>query len=623
MSADRDTLFEALRPLRARLAPGKTEPPRREDATDVRGSSLAHAVDVFQLEPFERDVILLAAGCELDPEFAALVAHALGDPDARLPTLGLALAVLERATWDVLVPEAPLRHYALIELVPGGSLTRSSYRVAERVLHALLGVATIDAALRPLVTRIEESGVLAPAHETAAAELSAHWSTQAPWPVLVCTGDDIEAKPAIAAEIALRCGCRAWEFDATLLPEPAAERETLARLWEREAALGGAVLTVTGLEELDPARQRSALRWIERLHAATIVCTRERVPIVRRPTVVAEIARPNAPERRMLWERALGPRGAALNGSLDRIVGQFRLGADAIARIGARVDGSSNEIWEAARGEARPQLDDLALRMPCAVSWDDLVLPPDRLEALREIAAHVRRRGRVYDDWGFGRGGRGLGVSALFTGPSGVGKTLAAEVLAAELQLDCYRIDLSAVVSKYIGETEKSLRRVFDAAEGGGAVLLFDEADALFGKRTDVNDSHDRYANIEVSYLLQRMEAYRGLAILTTNFKSAIDSAFLRRLRYVVSFPFPSETQRLAIWRGVFPPQTPTDGLKTERLAQLNVTGASIRNIALHASFLAADEDGMVTMTHVRRAARTEYAKLEQPLTDTELAGWR
>jgi SpoVK/Ycf46/Vps4 family AAA+-type ATPase len=178
-------------------------------------------------------------------------------------------------------------------------------------------------------------------------------------------------------------------------------------------------------------------------------------------------------------------------------------------------------------------------------------------------------------------------------------------------------------VSKYIGETEKSLRRVFDAAEGGGAVLLFDEADALFGKRTDVNDSHDRYANIEVSYLLQRMEAYRGLAILTTNFKSAIDSAFLRRLRYVVSFPFPSETQRLAIWRGVFPPQTPTDGLKTERLAQLNVTGASIRNIALHASFLAADEDGMVTMTHVRRAARTEYAKLEQPLTDTELAGWR
>jgi SpoVK/Ycf46/Vps4 family AAA+-type ATPase len=191
------------------------------------------------------------------------------------------------------------------------------------------------------------------------------------------------------------------------------------------------------------------------------------------------------------------------------------------------------------------------------------------------------------------------------------------------LRLDLYRIDLSQVVSKYIGETEKNLRRVFDAAEEGGAVLLFDEADALFGKRSEVKDSHDRYANIEVSYLLQRMEAYRGLAILTTNLKAALDTAFLRRLRFVVQFPFPDAAQRAEIWRRIFPRQTPTAGLEITKLARLNVAGGNIRNIALQAAFLAADGDQPVTMAHLLRAARSEYDKLEKPLTETEIAGWQ
>ena len=178
------------------------------------------------------------------------------------------------------------------------------------------------------------------------------------------------------------------------------------------------------------------------------------------------------------------------------------------------------------------------------------------------------------------------------------------------------------MVSKYIGETEKNLRRVFDAAEEGGAVLLFDEADALFGKRSEVKDSHDRYANIEVSYLLQRMEAYRGLAILTTNMKSALDTAFLRRIRFVVQFPFPDATQRASIWRHIFPASTPTESLDMHKLARLNVAGGNIRNIALHAAFLAAHADEPVRMGHLLRAARSEYAKLEKPLTDSEIAGW-
>jgi SpoVK/Ycf46/Vps4 family AAA+-type ATPase len=199
---------------------------------------------------------------------------------------------------------------------------------------------------------------------------------------------------------------------------------------------------------------------------------------------------------------------------------------------------------------------------------------------------------------------------------------MAAEVLALELRLDLYRIDLSAVVSKYIGETEKNLRRVFDAAEEGGAILLFDEADALFGKRSEVKDSHDRHANIEVSYLLQRMEAYRGLAILTTNLKDSLDGAFLRRLRFIVEFPFPSAAERAEIWRRVFPAATPTELLDVEKLARINLAGGSIRNVALNAAFLAAEAGEPVRMKHLLEAVRSEYAKDHKPLPEAEVRGW-
>jgi len=265
----------------------------------------------------------------------------------------------------------------------------------------------------------------------------------------------------------------------------------------------------------------------------------------------------------------------------------------------------------------------LAQRVDALAGWNELVLPESQREILHEIALHVRHRFTVHEQWGFSRRStRGLGISTLFSGPSGTGKTMAAEVLANELRLDLYRIDLSQVVSKYIGETEKNLARVFQAAEGGGAILLFDEADALFGKRSEVKDSHDRYANIEVSYLLQRMESYRGLAILTTNLKSALDPAFLRRIRFVVQFPFPDATLRAQIWQRTFPEGTPTDGLNINRLAQLNIPGGSIRNIALRAAFLAADSGESVRMSHLLAATRSEYSKIEKPLTEIEIEGW-
>jgi SpoVK/Ycf46/Vps4 family AAA+-type ATPase len=284
---------------------------------------------------------------------------------------------------------------------------------------------------------------------------------------------------------------------------------------------------------------------------------------------------------------------------------------------------STDDVWGVCRSQARSRLDGLAQRIDAAAGWEELVLPKLQRDILQDIVTQVHQRAKVYEQWGFAsNGARGLGISVLFAGVSGTGKTMAAEVLANELRLDLYRIDLSQVVSKYIGETEKNLRRVFDAAEEGGAILLFDEADALFGKRSDVKDSHDRYANIEVSYLLQRMEAYRGLAILTTNRKDSLDPAFLRRLRFVLQFPFPSANERARIWRTVFPKTTPIENVDADKLARLNVTGGNIRNIALQAAFLAADAGEPIRMPHLLRAARNEYVKLEKSLTEAEIIGW-
>jgi SpoVK/Ycf46/Vps4 family AAA+-type ATPase len=255
------------------------------------------------------------------------------------------------------------------------------------------------------------------------------------------------------------------------------------------------------------------------------------------------------------------------------------------------------------------------------------VLPKMEMDLLKQIGAQVRQRNMVYVEWGFARKmNRGFSISALFAGDSGTGKTMAAEVIANELRLNLYRIDLSAVVNKYIGETEKNLRRLFDAAEDGGAILLFDEADALFGKRSEVKDSHDRYANVEINYLLQRIESYRGLAILATNMKSALDTAFLRRLRFIVTFPFPGVADRRRLWEKVFLQDDlthglaapPLDRLDYDRLARLNLAGGHIHNVALNAAFMAAHAGTKVNMPLILEAARAEFLKLDRPLNEAD-----
>ena len=571
---------------------------------------------VFGLSPFERAVLLMCAGMELDSKFAAVCARANGDPRRDYPTFSLALGALPDAHWSALSPDAPLRRWRLIELQPGSSITQSTLKIDERVLHFLTGVTHLDERLAGIVEPMPAPKELVASQRTVAEQIAAVLCDpgSAGLPVIQLCGNDASAKRVVAAAGSAAVGLNLYALAAEVLPNDAREVESLLRLWEREGLLAASALLV----ECDEAENLSpAVRFIERARGVLFVASRERLRLRHRVAVSFDVAKPTSQEQQALWK------SAGVNGQIEALATQFNLSTESIHAATAQSK-SPEELWNACRAQARPRLDNLAQRIDTRATWNEIVLRESQLAMLREIATHVRQRTKVYKAWGFERKcARGLGISALFVGASGTGKTLAAEVLANELRLDLYRIDLSQVVNKYIGETEKNLRRVFDAAEEGGAILLFDEADALFGKRSEVKDSHDRYANIEVSYLLQRMEAYRGLAILTTNMKDALDPAFLRRIRFVVQFPFPDPAERIEIWRRMFPVQTPVDGLDVSKLAKLHVAGGNIRNIALNAAFLAADASEPVRMNHLLRAARTEYAKIEKSLTDAEIGDWQ
>ncbi|MBV9282654.1 MAG: ATP-binding protein [Chloroflexi bacterium] len=614
------------------------EPPPAGGESDLPSlRSLEVLGQFFGLSPFERSILLLCAGIELDASLPSLCAEAQGDRSRPYATLSLALAALPEPHWSALAPSAPLRYWRLVDVGPGPSLTLSPLRIDERILHFLAGVFHVDDRLVTFLEPVEVADELVPSHLRVARRLAAAWGRPAdgrPHPVVQLCGVEAEAKRSIAAAACAALGVHLYALDAGLLPLLPLELDNLVRLWTREAALGASALLLDceGVDPADGARLQAVTMLVERAGGLLVLASRDPWRARRRRTLVLDVARPTQDEQRAIWEEALGASPASLNGQMEALVAQFDLSVGTIRSAGAEAleirDGEGADrldslVWDACRVQARPRLDDLAQRIEPAAGWDELVLPQGQHETLREIVTQVRERVTVYDRWGFrSRGARGLGITALFAGTSGTGKTTAAEVLAGELRLDLYRIDLSSLVSKYIGETEKNLRRVFDAAEEGGAILLFDEADALFGKRSEVKDSHDRYANIEVSYLLQRMEAYRGLAILTTNMRKALDPAFLRRIRFVVQFPFPDAAQRAEIWRRIFPASTPTAGLDVEKLAQLNVAGGNIRNIALHAAFLAAGDGEPVRMAHLLRSAQREYDKLEKPLTGTETEGW-
>ena len=601
--------------------------PAEESACTVGGgSALDRVSSAFALTPFERDVLVLCAGVELESRFAQACAAAHNDPRLISPTFGIALAALPDAHWSAVNRDGPLRYWRLIE-VGTGHLIRGPLKIDERILHYLAGVECgeerLESFLHPVPPSRESISV---AHRESAERAAAYW-TGSTRPILLSARRRSDRR-GVSQEICRLLGRPCFAMRAADVPPNAADREQVARLWNREALLSGAVLCMEA-SAVDAQDLDRLTAFLDRIHAPVAVEIRDGSAAEQIEGFRIHVPALAAHDRKAIWIESLGADALHLNGSLDRIAEYFDLDGPSIRLAGDMVratPGTSEmgrEAWRACRAVARGALDGLAHRVEGKAKWQDLILPDLQTETLRQISANVRQRATVHGQWGFAdRYARGLGVTALFAGASGTGKTMAAEALAAELDLDLYQIDLASVVSKYIGETEKNLRRIFEAAEDSGAVLLFDEADALFGKRSEVRDSHDRYANIEISYLLQRMESYRGLAILTTNMKHALDTAFLRRIRFIVQFPFPGIIERRRIWERVFPAQAPVGGLDYARLSQLNVAGGLIRNIATLAAFLAADEGAEIGMSHVLRAARVEYAKLDRPLTPAETGGW-
>jgi hypothetical protein len=652
--ANQSCLIQEFARLRSRMGMPEAEP-RPDEWQGLRVSMQAPpAIDalasIFGLSAFERDLVLLCAGIEMDSALAARCGEVLGRPQRSYITFALALAALADPHWSALAPLAPLRKYRLIEMEPGFGLTSAPLRIHERVLHFLAGVNQLDASLELLLQSKPYPSWAADEHREFATTISSRVEGDgAEAPLVHLSGDDPRGQEDIAALLAEHMGRYLFILPRRNIPAPGTETDHFIQLWSREAMLLPGLLLLQ-LETGGPApagRQLSpaADDLMERLPGPLLVASCDQLPqSLERYRESYDVNRPGPAAQKRLWQRALGPAAASLDAHLDDIAEQFRLSAEAIFSVARSTAGrfgvqlsiaeppaaqnspDPEKLWDACRAVSRPRLEDLAERIASGsrpAQWDDLVLPEPQKQILRQMAAQLRHRLQVYETWGFSeRGRRGLGLSALFCGHSGTGKTWAAEVLAAELKLDLYRIDLSAVVSKYIGETEKNLKQVFDAAEYGGVLLLFDEADALFGKRAEVKDGRDRYANIEVGYLLQRMENFGGLAILTTNLKSSLDKAFQRRLRFIVDFPFPDDAQREAIWARIFPKNAPTKGLDLKRLAQLNMTGGNIRNIALNAAFLAAHAGTPVKMDHVLQATRLEAMKAERSLAEAEIRGW-
>jgi hypothetical protein len=533
----------------------------------------------------------------------------------------------DQPAWDVLSPAAPLRYWRLIEISQPGAqpLTSAALRADERIVNYLKGLNELDDRLAALVeplARVDASAL--PASQLALAdriadELSSARASAKPLPTVRMTGSDRSSKLDVAGAVAAGLGAHAYRLAAENLPAQGTELEHLARLWHRDCLLLPLALVID-MHGAPEGAGGAVVRFIARSSGILLVdeAPGRSVPLDR--AIPVAIERPSPAEQREAWTELLGEPAAA--GSL---AAQFSLGLGEIRSVAARVPAEGEPsvrlaaLWNECRRRTRPAIESLAQPIDAKATFDDIVLPPAEMVLLRRITEQVAARARVYDDWGFReRMNRGMGISALFAGESGTGKTMAAEVIANALHLDLFRIDLSAVVSKYIGETEKNLRQLFDAAEKGGAILFFDEADALFGKRSEVRDSHDRYANIEINYLLQRMEGYSGLAILATNMKSALDVGFMRRLRFVVDFHFPDPSERREMWCKALPDGVPREAIDLDWLARLHLTGGNIHSIALNAAFMAAQADTAVTMPLLLDAARQVLRKLDQPVHEAD-----
>ena len=548
---------------------------------------LARLFERFRLSPLEQDIWLIVAAQELGSQSAAALAdHPLSLKGRATPAL--VAHVLGGEGLRALGAQRLLMQAALVEAGPGPGLAQRTLSVDAALVHFIHGHPQISDALRDILQPLG-----AGQGDGARLAQAVREARQLPgFPLVHISGQDGLAAERLAASAFASLGLRAFALDEADALPPA----RLAALINRDLVLleGGLVLNAS----------EAADRLADGI-TVPLITWGSRAPRTRRAS--AELPLPT-------------PEGEGM-----------RLGLAAKRDAQATFDlGFAPSVWASEHARAARALEGLAEPIQPQAIWDDLVLPEAQLRQLRQLAAFQTHRAQVLDTWGFrAKSSRGLGLAALFSGPSGTGKTMAAEIVAAELAppneaLGLYRVDLSAIVSKYIGETEKNLARIFDAAEHAGVVLVFDEGEALFGKRTtDVKDSLDRHANTETAFLLQRLEAYSGCAIVTTNLKATVDEAFLRRFRVVVDFPFPDTQLREQIWRVVFPEATPLDDLDYSALGKLAVSGGFIRSIALSAAFIAAADGGAVTMARIGRAARQEFGKIGKPLPEAQMRAFR
>ena len=618
----------------------------------------------FGLSTFDVELLVIALAPELDLRYERLYAFLQDDVTRRRPTLDLALTLLcdsanARAARRVHVaPDAPLIRHRLVRLAAPAtmgstSMLAASIEVDDQIIQLLLGQDALTGALagvstleRSLSDELDASAVLdAPSVERLTALVARAYGSGDRLQIAL-RGPDGSGRRSTARAITAAVGAPLLSLDTARL-DGSADAESLLRIALRTASLRRAIVLVLDTANLT-APMRDAL-----LEHAGVVLFREPESaggtLGAHEALSVRLGTPSLEGRRALWSHALARRRLrADERALDLLAHRFRItprqidGAVGQAAV-ARAWGSAlteprqapqsptesrpllteDALFAAARAQCGAELEALAARIAPRHRWADLVLPPDALVQLRELCDRVACRDTVVAEWGFGtRIARGGGVNALFSGPSGTGKTMAAEVIAGALGVDLFRVDLAGIVSKYIGETEKNLDRVFAAAEHANGIVFFDEADALFGKRSEVHDSHDRYANIEISYLLQKMEQFDGVAILATNLRGNLDDAFVRRLAFAVHFPFPDAAHRERIWRGIWPALAPVDPeLDLALLAQrFTLSGGHIRNIALAAAFLAAQRGDRIEMRDVLRATRREYQKLGKTLTTADLA---
>ncbi len=580
--------------------------------------ALLQAVDRLGLDALDAAALAVCAAPELHPRYGRLYAYLQDDVTRRLPSPRLVASLLagdgvdSRDVLACFAPDARLVALGAIRLLipdPSIPLADRPVKLNDRLAAFMLGAGTglLEAGAPVAVRRVHpQPGITG--RDDAVAEVARSLQSDTHLPLVVCGPD----APAL---VATAVGAPLVLIDVRDLERPEALADaTLA------AGLEHALLCFDGLEDLKPAERARLLERIDSRADRSVLIGRTRAEaqaLSDRTVLLVELPFPSFAERRSAWEQLLG--GA--EGSAD-VAAKFRLSIEQIraaaevSRVAARTRGLDTpepaDLDLGARHASSSRLGDLAARLSPGYSFDDLVLPDRQQDLLRSISAYLRHRDRVLSEWGYERTvARTQGLKVLFAGESGTGKTMAAQVLAAELGLDLFRVDLATVVSKYIGETEKNLERIFTAADGSNAILFFDEADALFGKRSEVSDSHDRYANIEVAYLLQRMEAYPGAVILATNFRRNIDDAFVRRLDFVVDFPFPEVEDRKKIWRLVLPDEAPVaaDADLDFLATQFKLSGGAIRNCSLAAAFRAADEQGEIGMRHLVQAVAQEYAK--------------